>query len=75
MSAVVLVASILVVLLAFVAGGLVGWMWWGRRFVSTRLGRHDALQIVQERLGVDLESMDEEIARLRQETDGSEVVR
>lgn len=71
MGSLVTVVSILVVLASFAAGALVGWMWWGRRVVSSRLGRDEALDVVQERLGVDLLAMDDEIARLRYATPGS----
>lgn len=61
--------AVLITLLAFAAGVLVGWLWWGRRFVTTRLTREEALAIVQERMEEDLQqeidAKDEEIAALR----------
>ena len=61
--------AVAITLLAFAAGVLVGWLWWGRRFVTTRLTREEALSIVQERieqdLQQDLQAKDDEIAALR----------
>lgn len=61
--------AVLITLLAFASGVLVGWLWWGRRFVTTRLTRDEALAIVQERMEDDLQqeiaAKDEEIAALR----------
>lgn len=52
-------------LLAFAGGVVVGWLWWGRRFVSARLTRAEALSLVHGRLEAELRAKDEEIARLR----------
>ncbi len=52
-------------LLAFAGGVVVGWLWWGRRFVSARLTRPEALSLLHGRLEADLRAKDEEIARLR----------
>lgn len=61
--------AVLITLLAFASGVLVGWLWWGRRFVTTRLTRDEALAIVQERMEDDLQqelqAKDDEIAALR----------
>lgn len=57
--------AVIVTILAFAAGVFVGWLWWGRRFFATRLTREEALDLVQERVGVDLQEKDQEIARLR----------
>lgn len=61
--------AVAITLLAFAAGVLVGWLWWGRRFVTTRLTREEALSIVQERIEQDLQeelqAKDDEIAALR----------
>lgn len=52
-------------LLAFGGGVVVGWLWWGRRFVSARLTRAEAMSLVQSRLEQELRAKDDEIARLR----------
>lgn len=52
-------------LLAFAGGVVVGWLWWGRRFLTARLTKQEALSLVQGRLEADLHSKDEEILRLR----------
>jgi hypothetical protein len=52
-------------LLAFAGGVVVGWLWWGRRFVSARLTRNEALSLVEGRLEAELRAKDEEIVRLR----------
>ncbi len=52
-------------LLAFAGGVVVGWLWWGRRFVSARLTKAEALSLVQSRLEDELRAKDDEIARLR----------
>lgn len=57
--------AVIVTILAFAAGVFVGWLWWGRRYFATRLTREEALDLVQERIGVDLQAKDQEIARLR----------
>lgn len=58
---------VLLTVAAFVGGVLVGWLWWGRRFVSARLTRDEALSILQGRLESELAAKDAEIDRLRAE--------
>jgi len=61
---------VVLTLLAFVGGVVVGWLWWGRRFVSARLTRYEALSLMQGRLEEDLRARDEEILRLRRTLSG-----
>lgn len=53
-------------LLAFAGGVVVGWLWWGRRFVSARLTKAEALSLLEGRLEAELRAKDDEIVRLRQ---------
>lgn len=60
----------LLTLLAFVGGVLVGYLWWGRRWVSARLTKAEALSLLEGHLEDDLRARDAEIARLRQQLPG-----
>jgi hypothetical protein len=51
-------------LLAFGAGLLTGWLWWGRQFVRARLTREEALSIMQGHLERELSDTDAKLARL-----------
>lgn len=56
---------VLLTLLAFGTGVLVGWLWWGRRFVRARLTREEALSIMQSHVERELAATDAKIARLQ----------
>ena len=56
---------VVLTLLAFGGGVVVGWLWWGRRFVSARLTKDEALSLLQGRLERDMRARDEKIDRLR----------
>jgi uncharacterized membrane protein YciS (DUF1049 family) len=54
-------------LLAFGAGLLVGWLWWGKQFVRARLTREEALSIMQSQVERELAETDAMIARARED--------
>lgn len=59
------VLPVVLTLVAFAAGVLVGWLWWGRQFVAARLTKREALSLVHGELEADLASREAEILRLR----------
>jgi len=65
MSTAAAVLPVVLTLLAFGGGVVVGWLWWGRRFVSARLTKGEALSLMRGRLEEDLRARDEEVRRLR----------
>lgn len=70
MSAWAVVLPVAVTVLAFAGGVVVGWLWWGRRFVSARLTRAEAVSLLQRDVERELRSKDAEIARLRRAVRG-----
>lgn len=57
--------SLLIILLAFLLGLLVAWLWWGRRWRRVPFGESDAITALTRRHTEDLSERDTEVERLR----------